>query len=96
MKLPNKAASAVSTPAPEPEAAPVDDALMDDTAEPAGDAPFDKTPFDANVVFVTKRVSDMEKLITDISQLPTIELSLMSVRDTTTPEEVDRLENKVE
>ena len=49
MKLPNKAASAVSTPAPEPEAAPVDDALMDDTAEPAGDAPFDKTPFDAGV-----------------------------------------------
>ncbi len=54
MKLPNKAASAVSTPAPEPEAAPVDDAPMDDmpmddTAEPAGDAPFDKTPFDAGV-----------------------------------------------
>ena len=56
MKLPNKAASAVSTPAPapEPEAAPMDDVPMDDmpmddTAEPAGDAPFDKTPFDAGV-----------------------------------------------
>lgn len=56
MKLPNKAASAVSTPAPEPapEAAPMDDAPMDDMSmddapAPAGDAPFDKTPFDAGV-----------------------------------------------
>ena len=54
MKLPNKAASAVSTPEPAPETAPVDDVPMDDmpmddTAEPAGDAPFDKTPFDAGV-----------------------------------------------
>jgi hypothetical protein len=54
LKLPNKAASAVSTPEPAPEAAPMDDAPMDDmpmddTAEPAGDAPFDKTPFDAGV-----------------------------------------------
>jgi hypothetical protein len=56
LKLPNKAASAVSTPAPEPESeaapmddTPMDDMSMDDTTEPAGDAPFDKTPFDAGV-----------------------------------------------
>ena len=54
MKLPNKAASAVSTPEPEPEAAPVDDVPMDDmpmddTPAPSDDKPFDDTPFDAGV-----------------------------------------------
>jgi hypothetical protein len=54
LKLPNKAASAVSTPAPEPEAAPVDDAPMDDMpmddiSAPSDDKPFDDTPFDAGV-----------------------------------------------
>ncbi len=55
MKLPNKAASAVSAPEPAPvddvpmADVPMDDMPMDDTTEPAGDAPFDKTPFDAGV-----------------------------------------------
>jgi len=52
LKLPNKAASAVSTPEPEP--APVDDAPVDevpaeDTPAPSDDKPFDDTPFDAGV-----------------------------------------------
>ena len=52
MKLPNKAASAVSTPEPEPapvDDAPVDDMPMDDAPAPSDDKPFDDTPFDAGV-----------------------------------------------
>lgn len=52
MKLPNKAASAVSTPEPEPapmDDAPIDDMPIDDAPAPSDDKPFDDTPFDAGV-----------------------------------------------